>query len=463
MNSDDEIKKRILIVEDEVLSAADIAEMIKSSGYIPLGPVSSGKEAIEWALKESPDLILMDIHLRDAIDGISAAAEIRARSQTPVVFITAHSDIETLERVKKTEPYGFITKPFDEKDIYLAVELAFGKIEAESKFAKREKWYSTILGSIGDGVIATNSDGHIVYMNNAAEIMTGFLISEAIGREIREIFRISNGSNDDGNAGVNVSFEFNTIEVSSFIKKNILMSKSGIQRSIDYSVFSLDSAQSKKSGGVLVFRDITERLDAQNAIKESFNKLRRAMSGTIEAMVLAVESRDPYTAGHQRRVADLASVVAGVMGLNDEKSDGIRMAGVIHDLGKISIPAEILSKPGKLSDVEFGLIKSHPKAGYDVLKKIEFPWPVAEIVLQHHEKINGSGYPNGIAGDDILIEARVIAVADVVEAMASHRPYRPSLGIDAAIDEIVDKRGIFYDPVAVDACVFAIKEKGFVI
>jgi PAS domain S-box-containing protein len=459
---DDKIKKRILVVEDEVLSAADISEMIKSSGYVPIGSVASGKDAIEWALRESPDLILMDIHLRDTIDGISAAMEIRSRKQIPVVFITAHSDVETLERVKKIEPYGFITKPFDEKDVYLAIELAFGKIEAESKFAKKEKWYSTILGSIGDGVIATNSDGHIVYMNNAAEIMTGFTISESIGKEIRDVFKITNSPNEDGNAGVNVSFEFNTIEVSSFIKKNILMSKTGLQRSVDYSVFSLDSSQ-KKTGGVLVFRDITERLDAQDAIKEAFNKLRRLMSGTIEAMVLAVESRDPYTAGHQRRVADLASAIADVMGLDDEKCDGIRMAGVIHDLGKISIPAEILSKPGKLSDVEFGLIKAHPKAGYDVLKKIEFPWPVAEIVLQHHERVDGTGYPNGLSGNEILIEARVIAVADVVEAMASHRPYRPSLGIDAAIEEIIDKKGTYFDPIVVDACVCAIKEKGFVI
>jgi PAS domain S-box-containing protein/putative nucleotidyltransferase with HDIG domain len=459
----DELKKRILIVEDEVLSAADMSEMIKSAGYDPLGPVSSGKDAIEWAIRENPDLILMDIHLRDAIDGISAASEIRSRIQTPVVFITAHSDVETLERVKKTEPYGFITKPFDEKDLYLSVELAFGKIEAESKFVKKERWYSTILGSIGDGVIATNSDGEIVYMNNAAEIMTGFTISEAIGKEIRDVFRITNSPDDAENSGVNVSFEFNTIEVSSFIKNNILVSKNGMQRSVDYSVFSLDSSQQKKSGGVLVFRDITERLDAQNAIRESFSKLNRAMSGIIEAMALAVESRDPYTAGHQRRVADLAMAIAGVMGLDAGKTDGIRMAGMIHDLGKISIPAEILSKPGKLSDVEFGLIKAHPKAGYDILKKIDFPWPVAEIVIQHHERMDGTGYPQGLRGEDILIEARVIAVADIVEAMASHRPYRPSLGLDAAIEEILSKKGIYLDPDVVDACVCAIKEKGFVI
>ncbi len=198
--------------------------------------------------------------------------------------------------------------------------------------------------------------------------------------------------------------------------------------------------------------DITQRKQAEKELKQSFEKLRRAMRGTIHAITSTVERRDPYTAGHQRRMADLARAIGAEMRLSKERVDGIRMSGVIHDLGKISIPSEILSKPGKITEIEFNLIKIHPQVGYDILKPIEFPWPVARIVLQHHERMDGSGYPSGLKGEDILMEARILGVADVVEAMSSHRPYRPALGIDMALKEISQNRGILYDPEVVDIC-----------
>ena len=176
-------------------------------------------------------------------------------------------------------------------------------------------------------------------------------------------------------------------------------------------------------------------------------------------MVSAVESRDPYTAGHQIRSANLARNIATEMGLSLEKIEGIRIAGTIHDIGKLSIPAEILSKPTKLSEIEFSLIKEHARRGFEMLKNVESPWPLAEIVYQHHERMDGSGYPRNLKGEEILIEARILTVADVVEAMASHRPYRPGLGIDAAIEEISKERGILYDPEVVDACVKLFQEK----
>ena len=160
-------------------------------------------------------------------------------------------------------------------------------------------------------------------------------------------------------------------------------------------------------------------------------------------MVSAVEMRDPYTAGHQLRVSNLACAIANEMGLSHDKIEGLRMAGFIHDIGKLSIPAEILSKPTKLTDFEFSLIKEHPRSGYEMLKDVESPWPLAQIVYQHHERINGSGYPRKLKGDEILIDARIMAVADVVEAMASHRPYRPALGIEAALEEIEKNKGFF--------------------
>ena len=207
--------------------------------------------------------------------------------------------------------------------------------------------------------------------------------------------------------------------------------------------------------------DVTERIRAEKEVRETLKKLRSAMGGIIQAMTLTVESRDPYTAGHQKRVSNLARFIAQEMGMSKDQIEAIRIAGLVHDLGKISVPAEILSKPSRLSDIEFKLIEVHPQTSYDILKDIDFPWPIARIVLQHHERMDGSGYPDGLKGDEILMEAKVLMVADVVEAIASHRPYRPAYGIDFALDEIEKNKGILYDSEIVDACLRLFKEKGF--
>jgi len=207
--------------------------------------------------------------------------------------------------------------------------------------------------------------------------------------------------------------------------------------------------------------DITDRKKAENEAKDTMSKLRKVLDGTINAIALTVEARDPSTSGHQRRVADLARTMATEMGVAKDRIDGLRSAGVLHDLGKISVPADILSKPCKLSESEFNLIKIHPQVGYDILKDIEFPSPVAKIVYQHHERMNGTGYPQGLSDDDILLEARILAVADVVEAMSSHRPYRPSLGLERALDEVSKNKGILYDADVVDACLKVFYEKGY--
>jgi HD-GYP domain-containing protein (c-di-GMP phosphodiesterase class II) len=207
-------------------------------------------------------------------------------------------------------------------------------------------------------------------------------------------------------------------------------------------------------------REITERNRADEELRYSYVKLQRTLEGTVHVLVSAIEMRDPYTAGHQRRAAQLACAIANEMNLPREQIEGLRVAGMIHDLGKISVPAEILSKPGRLTELEYGLIKMHPQVGYDILKGIDFPWPVADIVMQHHERMDGSGYPHGLSGAEIMLEARTLAVADVVEAMASHRPYRPALGIEKALEEVSGKRGELYDPEAVDAFVKLFTEGG---
>jgi PAS domain S-box-containing protein len=207
--------------------------------------------------------------------------------------------------------------------------------------------------------------------------------------------------------------------------------------------------------------DITERKWAEKELQRTLESLRKALGAGIQVMVSAVEVRDPYTAGHQNRTANLARAIATEMGVSLDGIEGIRMAGSIHDIGKLSIPAEILSKPTRLTELEFSLIKEHSKQGYEMLKDVKSPWPLAEIVHQHHERMDGSGYPRHLKGDDILLEARIMAVADVVESMASHRPYRPALGIEAALEEIQKNKGTLYDHTVADACLKLFREKGF--
>jgi HD-GYP domain-containing protein (c-di-GMP phosphodiesterase class II) len=206
---------------------------------------------------------------------------------------------------------------------------------------------------------------------------------------------------------------------------------------------------------------VTKEKQMEKELLESYQRLKKTMDATIDTMSNIIEAKDPYTSGHQHRVCQLAVPLAQELGLSEDKIEGIRIASLIHDIGKIGLPTEILSKPTRLTDIEFGLIKGHSQTGYNILKSIDFPWPIAEIVLQHHERLDGSGYPRGLKGDGILLEAKIICVADVVEAMSSHRPYRAALGIDVALEEIFKNRGILYDPEIVDVCIKLFKEKSF--
>jgi len=320
---------KILVVENEQIVAEDIKFRLQRLGYAVSGTALSGQEAVKKAEEIYPDLVLMDIVLEGKMDGIEAASIISSRFNIPVVYLTAYADDKTLERAKITEPFGYILKPFEDRELHITIEMAL---------------YKHKLG---------------------------------------------------------------------------------------------------------------------NMLKESEERLRRTMEETVHALASAVEMRDPYTAGHQKRVTNLACAIAEEMDLSAEQIDGIRMAGAIHDVGKILVPGEILGRPGRLTKIDFSLIETHSKVGYDILKTIEFPYPVAQIILQHHERMDGSGYPAGLSGEDILLETRTLAVADVVEAMSSHRPYRAALGLSKALKEISKNKGILYDPEAVDACLKLFKEKGF--
>jgi len=212
-----------------------------------------------------------------------------------------------------------------------------------------------------------------------------------------------------------------------------------------------------------LMQDISEKIRAEENIRRYVAQLEAAFKSTVQVATNLSEMRDPYTTGHSRRVAEIATALSAELGFDAQRQEGMRVAGYLHDIGKISVPSEILAKPGRLEPIEFDLVKEHAQGGYDILKGVEFPWPVAEVARQHHERIDGSGYPQGLKGEEILLEARILAVADVVEAMSSDRPYRPGLGIDSALAEIERGRGSAYDPGVVDACLKLFRERGYTI
>ncbi len=325
--------------------------------------------------------------------------------------------------------------------------------EAERALQDSEERYRILVESSLTGVFI-HQDGRYVFVNERFARMHGYTAEELIGRSYLELIHP-----EDREAA-----KWRTAQR---MKGKILPGQHEIRRltkdgRVIWCQMMVVAVQYKgrpaDMGNVV---DITERKQAEEGMKEAIDRLHSVLEHTIYAFASTIEKRDPYTAGHQRRVAQLALVIAEEMGLPREECRGIYMAGLVHDIGKISVPAEILSKPGRLTDVEFGMLKAHPQVGYDILKEVDFPWPLAEIVLQHHERLDGSGYPQGLKDGEILLGARILAVADVVEAMASHRPYRPALGIDVALEEISRGKGIFYDPRVVDTCIRLFGEKGY--
>ncbi|MGB7296521.1 MAG: PAS domain S-box protein [Candidatus Aminicenantales bacterium] len=333
-----------------------------------------------------------------------------------------------------------------------------GRKIAEEALRESEEKFRSICVTAQDAIIMMDEQGNVSYWNPAAEKILGYSAEEAVGKELHSVL----ASQNHQEAFRNIFGRFKTAGEGPDLGKTVeleAMRKDGIQIPIE---LSISAANLKgKWNAIGIVRDISERKRAKEQLEESFGKLRKAMNGIIQAIALTVERRDPYTAGHQRRVADLARAIAAEMTLSKDQIDGIRVAAVIHDIGKIAVPAEILCKPGSLNDNEFSIIKDHPKIGYEILKEIEFPWPIAQIVFQHHERMDGSGYPQGLMGKDILLEAKILGVADVVEAMASHRPYRPAHGIEKALEEISQNRNTRYDPDVVDACLKLFNEKGF--
>lgn len=445
----------ILIVEDEAISANDISMTLYSFGYNIVKIEDTAEDAVETALSENIDLILMDIKLKSDKDGIWAAAEIKKQKDIPIIFLTAFVDEDTLTKAKSTAPSGYLLKPYVERDLFATIEIALNTKDIKAKNNEKEKWYSTILQSIGDGVISFDSKDRIVFMNKAAELLFKYPFEKALGKELDEFIKII-----DPKSGKSSSFK-KILLSQAYSGEMVVETSDQNQFYIEYNCGVFKNSFSNYSGRVLVARDITIKKSAEESIKRNFKKLNDSMYGTIQAMAKTVETRDPYTAGHQKRVTNLAISIAEEMNLSDNQITGIKMAGIVHDLGKIAVPAEILAKPGRLSEIEFNLIKTHSQVGYDILSDIDFPWPIAEIIYQHHEKIDGSGYPNNLPSSDIHLEAKILSVADVVEAMASHRPYRPALGMNIALEEIKSKSGSIFDKEIVSICEKVVTQKDF--
>jgi PAS domain S-box-containing protein len=327
--------------------------------------------------------------------------------------------------------------------------------KSEEAVRESERRFRSVVEYSHDGIVIVDDKFKVTYCNDELGQILGYVHEDIIGQDFRKF----------------IGDESKEVVVDRYLRRQqgekvphryefSIVRKNGEKRRVEISsaVIRNTTGKVKTVGQIL---DITERKRTEDDLKNTLNMLRKAMGASIQALNRLVEMRDPYTAGHQRRVSDLARALAIEIDLSREQIDGIRMAGQIHDIGKISVPAEILTKPGRLNDMEFGIIKSHVQSGFDILKTIEFPWPIAQIVLQHHERIDGSGYPQGLLGEKILVEAKILGVADVVEAMVSHRPYRSALGIDRALEEISKNKGILYDQEVVDACLRLFHEKGY--
>jgi len=311
-----------------------------------------------------------------------------------------------------------------------------------------------ILANTHDVIFQLSPTGYIQYINPQVKDIYGYDPEELIGKHLNKTTPVT--EIPKALKAINTVLSGKTIN-------NFEVDQINADGKIIHT--EINGSPVKKNGKIValqgVMRDITTRKQAEKEAKLSTQKLVNAMENTIQAIAMIVEMRDPYTAGHQRRVTELACTIATKIGLSEDKVTGLRLAGLIHDVGKIRVPAEILTNPDGLSEAELNIIRTHPQVGYDVLRTIEFPWPVATIVHQHHERMDGSGYPKGVKGRDIIFEARILAVADVVEAIASHRPYRSALSIDVALEEIHDKRDILYDAQVVDTCLGLFNKKAF--
>jgi PAS domain S-box-containing protein/putative nucleotidyltransferase with HDIG domain len=442
---------RVLIAADSEAEALQLICELKEGGYEPLHERVEGAEDLRAAIRERTWDILVYAYTRNGLSGPDLL-DIMKESGTdiPCIIVSEEMDEETLIETMRSGANDVIRKDRHHRLICciereLREAAVRRRAHAEEADRQNEGNFRLLVESAPDAIFV-QTGGSFAYVNPATVLLFGADSAEQLlGRPLLE--RIAPDFRDIRWEELRLLDEEKKASLTK-VRKYVKLDGTLISALVSSVPVRYDNRQ----GSISYIRDITTRTQSEGRLNESREKLRKALGATIQAIALMVETRDPYTAGHQRRVSDLARSIARTMRVTSDQVDGIRMAGLIHDIGKISVPAEILSKPVRLTAIETGLISIHPQAGFEVLKDIDFPWPIAEIIHQHHERMDGSGYPRGLAGDGVCLEARVLAVADVVEAMASHRPYRPGLGLESAIEEITANRGRLYDERVVDAC-----------
>jgi PAS domain S-box-containing protein len=484
---------KILIVEDRIEDRILLRYYVEKHGHTAI-EAGDGQEGLEKAATAHPDLIISDA-LMPKMDGFQFLRQVKQDTTLraiPFIFYSAvYTGQKEEELARSLGATAFIIKPKEPEEFWeelnriiesneggkthpqaelldeeeylkkyshiVATKLE-EKVEelerAKEEIEKSEKKYRLIAENVRDVIWILSPNLKYIYVSPSVQRLRGFSVEEVMSQTLTDF--LTPASLEEtlkvfAEETEKEKFDHRDLERFRDLELEMLC-KDGSTVWTEVRVSSIRDEKGQTVGILGVTRDISERKRAEEKLRQSFENLRKAMQGIIRAMASTVEARDPYTAGHQRRVADLARAIAQEMKLTEDQVDGLRMAGIVHDLGKIAVPAEILSKPIKLSDIEFRLIQVHPQAGYDILKDIDFPWPLARIVLQHHERMDGSGYPQGLKDKEILPESKILAVADVVEAMSSYRPYRPGWGIDKALEEISKQKGILYDSAVVDTC-----------
>ncbi|MBF0518340.1 MAG: response regulator [Nitrospirae bacterium] len=504
----DALKDIIMVIDDDESVRIAINKILQREGYEIITAIN-GIEALNSCKKQQPSLIVLDMKM-PGMDGVEFLEELKTISPQnvcPIIVLSGHASDDYIERCFEWGTIAFLTKPFNIYELRGMVKniLRLSKTEQALRNEIHERWEAekklrhnyriqSVIASLlrkslenidikdylDEAINLIMSMPWLTFENKGAIFLTEGNPAELVlkaqrglpDENIKQCERVPFGVCHCGLAALKQKIIFTNTTDDGHIIKYTGMSPHGhyctplvyndktlgvlniylrTGHSDDASEKEILSAVSNALASVIV------RKRAEEQQQQSIERLNRNIKDVVEAMSHAVEAKDPYTAGHQRRVSLLAVRIAQKMELSDDVTDCIELAGIIHDLGKIAIPSEILSKPGQLNKIEFALIKTHSKVGYDILKDIEFPGPVAEIVLQHHERLNGTGYPAGLKADEILIEARIMCVADVVEAMAFHRPYRAALGVERAVEEITKNNGILYDPVVVAACIDVIK------
>jgi PAS domain S-box-containing protein/putative nucleotidyltransferase with HDIG domain len=401
--------------------------------------------------EELKTLGLADIHPKEDLPRVIAEFEAQARGDKTLALdipclmkdgTIFYADINTTTFTMNGRPYnvGFFRDITDRKKMEKALR------ESDEK-------YRLVVENASDAILVTQ-DGMLKFVNSKTMELIGYTEPELTSRPFLEFIHLE----DRKLVGERYLQRIQGGKVPQVYSFRIV-SKEGRVRWVE--IHAVTVTWQGKPATLNFLSDIDERMKTEELAKINLKKIENALEGTVRALTATSEMRDPYTAGHQRRVTHLACAIAQDMGLPQDRINAIRVAGLLHDIGKIAVPSEILTKSAKLTDVEFAMIKIHPKVAYDIIKSIDFPWPIINYILQHHEKLNGSGYPSGLKGDEILMESRILCVADIVEAMSSHRPYRPALGIDVALGDMLTNKGVLYDPAVVDSCVKLFREKGF--